>query len=81
MLTFFDAAVAAAAGNGVPAGLYLPIADLPGVNAGEFAAGESQATKEGKALLAVSNALFDYFTAKCIPVTKSFGSVFVGSLS
>ncbi|AFY39887.1 hypothetical protein Lepto7376_3711 [[Leptolyngbya] sp. PCC 7376] len=62
-LTFFDNAVAAGGGNGVPAGLFLPIAVLPGVVAGEFGAGESQATKEGKALLAMSNALFDYYTA------------------
>lgn len=62
-LTFFDAAVAAGASNGVPAGLYIPRADLPGITAGEFAAGASQATKEGKAVLAICNALFDYFSA------------------
>lgn len=62
-LTFFDAAVSAGAANGVPAGLFLPVSDLPGVVAGEFGAGESQATKEGKAALAYLNALFDYYTA------------------
>ena len=63
VLTFFDGAVAAGGGNGVLAGLFIPVADLPGVSGGEFAAGESQATKEGKALLAMSNAVFDYYTA------------------
>lgn len=61
-LTFFEDAVVAGAGNGVPAGLVLPIADLPGIVAGEFADAASQATKEGKAALAIANALHSYLT-------------------
>lgn len=63
MLTFFDSSVSAGASNGVPAGLFLPISDLPGVNAGEFGSGESQATKEGKAVLAYFVALEAYYSA------------------
>lgn len=62
-LTFFHQAVIAGAGNGVPAGLFLPIADLPGVVAGEFGAGESQATKVGKAALAIANGIHAYLVA------------------
>lgn len=63
MLNFFDGAVAAGAANGVPAGIFLPVSDLPGVVAGEFGAGESQVTKEGKAMLSYLNALFAYYEA------------------
>lgn len=61
-LVFYDDAVVADAGNGVVAGLFLPIEDLPMAVPGEFAAGESQATKESKALLAIGTALFDYLS-------------------
>lgn len=67
-LTFFDGAVSAGGGNGVPAGLFLPVADLPGVTAGEFGSGESQATKEGKGVLALYNRLVDYFNANTADV-------------
>lgn len=62
MLTFFDAAVAAGAANGVPAGVFVPRADLSGVVAGEFAAGVSQATKEGKGLFGLLNKLHAYIS-------------------
>ncbi|ANV84619.1 hypothetical protein AWQ21_09615 [Picosynechococcus sp. PCC 7003] len=62
-LTFFESSVSAGGGNGVPAGLFLPIADLPGVVAGEFADAQSQATKESKAALAIANAIHDYLSA------------------
>lgn len=62
-LTFFESSVSAGASNGVPAGLFLPIADLPGVVAGEFADSETQATKESKAALAIANAIHTYVSA------------------
>jgi hypothetical protein len=60
---FYDQAVVADAGNGVVAGLFLPIANLPMVTAGEFASGVAQATKESKALLGIGTALYDHYTA------------------
>ena len=39
--------------------LFIPVADLPGVNAAELAAGESTANKEAKAILGLWNQLFN----------------------
>ncbi|WP_024547127.1 hypothetical protein [Picosynechococcus sp. NKBG15041c] len=68
VLAFFDQAVVAGAGNGVPAGLFLPIADLPGVVAGEFGSAESTATKTGKAALAIANAIHSYLSANAAQI-------------
>lgn len=62
MLTFFDAAVAAGAANGVPAGTFIPVSDLSGVVAGEFASAASQATKEGKGLFGLFNKFHAYIS-------------------
>ena len=62
-LIFYAEAVSASQGNGVVAGLFIPIANLPMMTAGEFAIGESQAKKESKALLGIGTALYDYYTA------------------
>ncbi|WP_030006326.1 hypothetical protein [Picosynechococcus sp. NKBG042902] len=67
-LTFFESSVSAGGGNGVPAGLFLPIADLPGVVAGEFADAQSQATKESKAALAIANAIHTYVSANAADI-------------
>jgi hypothetical protein len=63
MFKFYGASVSAGSGNGVVAGLFIPIADIPMISAGEFASGVSQATKESKLLLGLGTALYDYYTA------------------
>ena len=56
--------------------LFIPVADLPGVNAAELAAGESTANKEAKAILGLWNQLFNIaspaaFGRLGLTVTKS----------
>lgn len=51
---YFDAA-----GNAVADGVFIPVAALPGVVAAELAAAQSVALKEGKALLAILNQMFN----------------------
>lgn len=50
-IEYFDAA-----GSATNAGVFIPVADMPGVDAAELAAGESTASKEGKTLLSLVNA-------------------------
>jgi len=70
-IAYFAAAVAAGAGNGVPAGLFIPIADLPGISPATELTG---ANNEKKVAFSISNALFtalDADTAKLgLAVTK-----------
>jgi hypothetical protein len=54
-LEYFDAA-----GSAVAAGVFIPISDLPGIEATELAAAQSTANKEAKALLALMNATATY---------------------
>lgn len=60
---FYSGSVSAAPGNGVVSGVFIPRADLPGVAAGEFAAGESTITKEGKAVYGLVNAIYSGLSA------------------
>jgi hypothetical protein len=50
---FYAAAVTAGAGNGVPAGIFFPRAELPGISAGEFADSEAENAKEAKAIFSL----------------------------
>lgn len=56
--SIFSDAVTAGAANGVTAGIYVPIGDLPGIKADEFAASENDAVKKSKALKSVCHALY-----------------------
>lgn len=59
---FFPGSLAANAGNGVKAGVYVPIRDLPGVEADELASSEAMNVKESKVLESVCNALYNAIT-------------------
>jgi hypothetical protein len=54
---FYDSAVIAGSGNGVPQGIFIPPSDLPGFNGSEFT-DTSEITKEGKAIYALLNAVY-----------------------
>ncbi len=62
-LQFYGASVSAGAGNGVVAGLFLPVSNLAMVSAGEFGNAVSQAVKESKALLGIGTSLLNYYSA------------------
>ena len=55
MLEFFDASVASP--SGANDGVFIPIGDLPGVEASEFASSDPQELKEAKAALGILNAI------------------------
>lgn len=55
---FFPGSVTAGAANGVKAGVYVPIANLPGIQADELADSEAANVKESKVLKAVAHALY-----------------------
>lgn len=48
-----DIEVFEAAGNATAAGVFIPVSDLPGVDAAELAAGETDAAKQSKILLSM----------------------------
>lgn len=59
---FFPEALTATAGNGVKAGIYVPIGDLPGIETGELASSVADNIKESKILESVCNALYNAIT-------------------
>lgn len=68
-LEYFDAA-----GNAVADGVFIPVANLPGVQAAELAAGEPANTKESKVALALLNAISANLPASVIGLTLAKGS-------
>lgn len=61
--TFYADTVAADSENGVVAGVFIPVADLPGISDGEFAVNQSAILKEGKAIYGLSNAIYSGLSA------------------
>jgi hypothetical protein len=68
-LEFFDAAGSCAA-----EGVFIPVADLPGVQAAELAAAQPANTKESKVILALLNALSTGIPATTLGLTAVKGS-------
>lgn len=62
--TFYPTGISADPDNGVVAGVFIPLIDLPGVFAGEFAANQSDISKECKAVYGLSNAIYSGLSAK-----------------
>ncbi|MEO1592004.1 MAG: hypothetical protein AAFU71_12015 [Cyanobacteria bacterium J06632_22] len=58
-----DIEVFEAAGNSTAAGVFIPVSDLPGIDAAELAAGETDGAKQGKTLLAMVSATLTAITA------------------
>lgn len=66
-IEYFDAAGAAAL-----EGVFIPVADLPGVQAAELAAAQSVGAKEGKALLSILNAIYSVLSPEAF-IKLGFG--------
>jgi hypothetical protein len=62
-VTFYPQSVAADESNGVVAGVFIPVTDLPGIATGEFATNQSDILKEGKAVYGLVNALYSKLSA------------------
>lgn len=68
-LEFFDAA-----GSAVAEGVFIPVSDLPGIQASELAVAELATTKESKFLLSVLNAITAVLPATTLGMTATKGS-------
>lgn len=71
-LEFFESSVGSP--SGCSNGIFLPIADLPGVNAGELADSAPEETKQAKALLAMYLAIADGLPNDTLGLTATRGS-------
>lgn len=75
-LQFFETSVGSP--SGAAAGVFIPISDLPGINAGEFAAAESDTKKQSKAMLATYLAIADGLPDNTLGLTATRGSTGAG---
>jgi hypothetical protein len=74
MLEFFEASVSSP--SGASEGVFIPIGDLPGVEASEFANADPQEVKEAKAVLGLLNAINNNLpnAALGLTITRNTGS-------